>query len=63
LNNAEDVLKNPCNVTRFFNNTHDCKSYSFCIYKNGWQTYPGVYKVSPQEFFSTSSALMKVVYG
>ncbi len=31
-----DVLKNPCKATRFYYDSHDCKSNSKCILQEGW---------------------------
>src|SRR4030065_912917 len=30
------MLKNPCKATRFYYDSHDCKSNSKCILQEGW---------------------------
>jgi hypothetical protein len=30
------MLKNPCKATKFYYDSHDCKSSSECILQEGW---------------------------
>jgi len=49
------MLKNPCNATGFIFYTHDCKSHSWYIVAEGWQSSLVGRKVLPLAFFSTSA--------
>jgi SAM-dependent methyltransferase len=59
INWEADMLKNPCNSTRFYLDTHGCILHLMCLSaKAGWPSM-GLCGVSGQAFFSTSACNSK----